>query len=519
MAGGPDRSPRELIGQSAGGRPVRCADGRAGFGVAAAAGVAGTAAGLGAAPRVEGPAGVAACPARLGLLGARPRVGRAAARGAAATGAAATGGPSCGAVPAAAGPGDLVRPAGLTLAVQHQWPSVIRDLGLRMDVRLGHAAAYADYPDLRGAGLCLHARVGVQIGGSASVLRGTSLSLTVMLSIGVARCRSRIGPAVNDLLEVAAGRRPMCLSILPRGRQAATSCLPDAPYAAKADVHPKRGDAYTYSPPDCPPSRNRELLRSQRREELLIIACSPAVMPASRCLPRRCVPRAEQVDLRTDLPATGSAGFTDEPVDDATLARCLRAATWAPSGANAQEWRFVILRSPELRAVVARAAAQALKVIEPVYGFTRPADHDDSRRARTNRAMYERHDRTGEFTSVLFTQKRFPRGVRASARGFDLPGHAELPAGSPRPGMGACLTSWAWYGGEPPLREAAGVPGDWMLAGHIVVGWPRGNHGPIRRRPISEVTFLDRWGEQADHAVGHGPGPSMTARAQRAGDS
>src|SRR5260221_11645062 len=97
--------------------------------------------------------------------------------------------------------------------------------------------------------------------------------------------------------------------------------------------------------------------------------------------------------------------FTDEPVDDATLARCLRAATWAPSGANAQEWRFVILRSPELRAVVARAAAQALKVIEPVYGFTRPADHDDSRRARTNRAMYQRHARTGECTSVLFTHK------------------------------------------------------------------------------------------------------------------
>ena len=77
--------------------------------------------------------------------------------------------------------------------------------------------------------------------------------------------------------------------------------------------------------------------------------------------------------------------FTDEPVDDATLARCIRAATWAPSGANAQAWRFVVLRAPELRAVVATAAAQALTVIEPVYGMSRPADGDDSRRARSNR--------------------------------------------------------------------------------------------------------------------------------------
>jgi hypothetical protein len=52
---------------------------------------------------------------------------------------------------------------------------------------------------------------------------------------------------------------------------------------------------------------------------------------------------------------------------------------------------------------------------------------------------------------------------------------------------------WASYGGEPLLREAVGVPDDWMLAGHVVVGWPRGRHGPVRRRPVSEVVALERW--------------------------
>ena len=51
--------------------------------------------------------------------------------------------------------------------------------------------------------------------------------------------------------------------------------------------------------------------------------------------------------------------FTDEPVHDATLARCLEAATWALAPDGAQAWRFVVLRSPELRAVVAWAAARA----------------------------------------------------------------------------------------------------------------------------------------------------------------
>lgn len=45
------------------------------------------------------------------------------------------------------------------------------------------------------------------------------------------------------------------------------------------------------------------------------------------------------------------------------------------------------------------------------------------------------------------------------------------------------------------------MPDDWMLAGHIVAGWPRGNHGPLRRRPLSDVAFLDRWGKRADQIV------------------
>jgi nitroreductase len=185
--------------------------------------------------------------------------------------------------------------------------------------------------------------------------------------------------------------------------------------------------------------------------------------------------------------------FTDEPVDDATLARCLEAATWAPNGANAQAWRFVVLRSPEMRAAVAAAAARALEVIEPVYGMSRPAADDDSRRARDNRATYELHDRAGEFTSVLFTYKRFPTASELLLGGSIYPAMQNFLLAARAQGLGACLTSWASYGGEQVLRDAVGVPDDWMLAGHAVVGWPRGRHGPVRRRPLADVVFLDRW--------------------------
>jgi nitroreductase len=187
--------------------------------------------------------------------------------------------------------------------------------------------------------------------------------------------------------------------------------------------------------------------------------------------------------------------FTDEPVDDATLGRCLEAATWAPSGANAQAWRFVVLRSAPVRAVVAEAAARALEVIEPVYGMSRPDDDDRSRRARSNRAIYELHDRAGELTSVLFTQQRFPSASELLLAGSIFPAMQNFLLAARALGLGACPTSWASYGGEALLRAAVGVPEDWMLAGHVVVGWPRGRHGPVRRRPHTDVVYLDRWGQ------------------------
>jgi nitroreductase len=200
--------------------------------------------------------------------------------------------------------------------------------------------------------------------------------------------------------------------------------------------------------------------------------------------------------------------FTDEPVADAVLARCLETATWAPSGANAQGWRFTVLRSPEQRAVVARAAAQALEVIEPVYGMSRPADDDTSRRARTDRATYELHDRAGEFTSVLFTQQKYPTASELLLGGSIFPAMQNFLLAARALGLGACLTSWASYGGEALLRQAVGVPDDWMLAGHVVVGWPRGHHGPVRRRPLADVVFLDRWDQPANEIVSTGSEPS-----------
>jgi hypothetical protein len=48
-----------------------------------------------------------------------------------------------------------------------------------------------------------------------------------------------------------------------------------------------------------------------------------------------------------------------------------------------------------------------------------------------------------------------------------------------------------------------------MLAGHVVVGWPRGHHGPPRRRPLADVVFLDRWDQPAGEILDTASEPSL----------
>ncbi|WP_280833757.1 nitroreductase family protein [Mycolicibacterium frederiksbergense] len=200
--------------------------------------------------------------------------------------------------------------------------------------------------------------------------------------------------------------------------------------------------------------------------------------------------------------------FTDEPVDDETLDRCLQAATWAPNGANAQLWRFIVLDAPEQRAAVAAAAQIALGSIESIYGMSRPADDDQSRAARNNRATYELHDRAGEYTSVLFTAFKNEFSSEFLQGGSIYPAMQNFYLAARAQGLGACITSWASYAGEQVLRRSVGIPDEWILAGHIVVGWPRGPHGPVRRRPIADVVFRNRWDpEHADITYGRGARP------------
>jgi len=185
--------------------------------------------------------------------------------------------------------------------------------------------------------------------------------------------------------------------------------------------------------------------------------------------------------------------FRDDPVDDAVLARCLEAATWAPNGSNEQAWRFVVLRSPAVRAVLGPAYRDGFAHIVSRYGMERPAADDDSRRARMTRSMFHLVDHIDDVpVFVLFCTRPTPGFPELLAGASIYPALQNFLLAARAHGLGTAVSSWYTHR-EQELRDTIGMPDDWTMAALVAVGYPEGGHGPVRRRPVSTVTALDHW--------------------------
>jgi nitroreductase len=61
-------------------------------------------------------------------------------------------------------------------------------------------------------------------------------------------------------------------------------------------------------------------------------------------------------------------------------------------------------------------------------------------------------------------------------------------------GYGGALTMWH-LGIERELRELLDIPDEAALSACITLGVPEGNHGPVKRKPLTDVVFDDAWGQ------------------------
>jgi nitroreductase len=89
-------------------------------------------------------------------------------------------------------------------------------------------------------------------------------------------------------------------------------------------------------------------------------------------------------------------------------------------------------------------------------------------------------------------------------------------------GYGGVITMWHLLV-QDELRALLGIPDDVALSACIPLGRPEGRHGPVRRRPLTELVFEEAWGHAPTWATtglrlrraercAAKPGPAATSR-------
>jgi nitroreductase len=199
--------------------------------------------------------------------------------------------------------------------------------------------------------------------------------------------------------------------------------------------------------------------------------------------------------------------FTDDPVSDDDLARCLAAAQQAPSGGNVQPQQYVVVTDPAVKANVAHWYRASFDRYEATLAD--PTEFRDEAQARSWRRTRDASrylaDHLAEAPAiVLFLQPLIPWGAVDEEGPIDIgrldasvyPAVQNFCLAARSLGLGTALTTVVRIHGDDVL-EALGVPaGRFEIAALVPVGRPAGNFGVAPRKPATAVTHWNRWGER-----------------------
>jgi nitroreductase len=189
-----------------------------------------------------------------------------------------------------------------------------------------------------------------------------------------------------------------------------------------------------------------------------------------------------------------------DPVDDALVLHLIELALRAPTGSNAQNWEFIVVKD---RAVKARLA-QLNRLAFGIYGAIGrriQGRSGDQRMLKIINAVQWQADHFEEAPVVVVACLKgflapWPPVAAAGAYGSIFPSVQNLLLAARAANLGAALITlplWSKF----LARRALGLPWNVHPCAVIPLGWPRGKYGPTTRRPVAEVVSLDRYGNRA----------------------
>lgn len=210
------------------------------------------------------------------------------------------------------------------------------------------------------------------------------------------------------------------------------------------------------------------------------------------------------MELRTALRTTGAVrGFTDDPVDDATVAAILDDARFAPSGGNQQPWRVALVKDLDTR----RQVAALMRGIWQEYmgaqlagkrAFAFGRSTGDAPVAVPNPLL----DAIDTVPVVLVVAADLARIAIMDGNAEHRPpvvGGASiypfcwsiLLAARER-GLGGVLTTFLSRA-EEEAAPLLGLPADHALVATMFLGVPVHQNTKLRRKPVDSFTTVDRF--------------------------
>jgi nitroreductase len=194
-----------------------------------------------------------------------------------------------------------------------------------------------------------------------------------------------------------------------------------------------------------------------------------------------------------------------DPVDDALVLKCIELALQAPTGANGQNWEFVVVRDPRVKARLARRYRQAWKVYYRSV-IEKVAAHDRSM-AKTAGAVQWQVDHFAEIPVLVVGCLRMgpregrvpytplPQMIASGYYGSIYPSIQNLLLAARAMGLGACIVTLPLWN-LTSARRIQGLPLSVTPCCIVPLGWPRGRYGPTTRKAVAQVTHLNSYGNR-----------------------
>lgn len=181
----------------------------------------------------------------------------------------------------------------------------------------------------------------------------------------------------------------------------------------------------------------------------------------------------------------------ERPVEPQVIEECVALATQAPTGMNAENWRFLVITDPDKKVAIAELYRRAMAL------FT------EARGASVKPAQRVLADRLHEMPVLILVcaEGRPPldsAAVRVGFYGSILPAAWSLMLALRARGLGSTWTSLHLVF-EAETAEVLGIPEDVTQTILLPVGYVRDAVlKPAVRRPPEEVIYWNTWGSRRD---------------------